>query len=271
VAKRKKANPWDAVFNRVDVRRDLNSFYAPRATDTELDGVEKPLGSRLPTSYREFLKRFGSGRLHDWLDVYGVSKSPIRTRSVLDLVDQTNQFRGLFGSDVGRSNSSWLHVVVYFGNAGGNANYVWDPAAITSTRPREYRVYELGRHEEESPVLRAESFSEFLQWYDALIRDPLEPADIARLGPGIRFDPRFLRKRKGPAKPDVKLWLAFNDSTVRNLALSIRDEKRPDAFPILADALEEAGCTNADMLESCRRGDPDIDGLWVLRVLLGDT
>ncbi|WP_162271911.1 hypothetical protein [Gemmata sp. SH-PL17] len=42
-----------------------------------------------------------------------------------------------------------------------------------------------------------------------------------------------------------------------------------EAFPILADALQEAGCTNADLLDSCRTGDPDIDGAWVLQVLLG--
>ncbi len=43
-----------------------------------------------------------------------------------------------------------------------------------------------------------------------------------------------------------------------------------DAIPVLADALEEAGCGNEDLLNACRHGDPDIDGFWVLRVLLGD-
>ncbi|MCE9566613.1 MAG: hypothetical protein K8U57_31710 [Planctomycetes bacterium] len=82
----------------------------------------------------------------------------------------------------------------------------------------------------------------------------------------------FMREYRGmkeaPKEKSVKLWLAFNNHAVRDLALSIRDEKRPDVFPILADALEEAGCTNDDMLNSCRTGDPDIDGVWVLRVLL---
>ena len=69
----------------------------------------------------------------------------------------------------------------------------------------------------------------------------------------------------------MKLWLASNNNTARDLALSIRDHGQTGAFPILADALQEAGCTNADMLDSCRTGDPDIDGVWVLRVLLGDA
>jgi hypothetical protein len=69
----------------------------------------------------------------------------------------------------------------------------------------------------------------------------------------------------------VKLWLAWNNHAARDLALAIRDHGRTDAFPILADALQEAGCTNADLLDSCRTGDPDIDGVWVLRVLLGES
>ena len=53
-----------------------------------------------------------------------------------------------------------------------------------------------------------------------------------------------------PRPANVKRWLAFNNNTVRNLALAIRDHGRVEAFPVLADALEEAGCTNADVLDS---------------------
>ena len=56
---------------------------------------------------------------------------------------------------------------------------------------------------------------------------------------------------------------------VSDLARSVRDG-RTEAFPVLADALEEAGCKHADLLDACRTGDPDIDGVWVLRVLLDE-
>src|SRR5262249_48186989 len=46
-----------------------------------------------------------------------------------------------------------------------------------------------------------------------------------------------------PPKELVRQWLAWNNGTIRNLALSIRDGGQADLFPILADALEEAGCT----------------------------
>lgn len=84
----------------------------------------------------------------------------------------------------------------------------------------------------------------------------------------IEYNPCHVREKVPPSPGEWHELLAFNNNAVRDLARSIRGG-HPEAFPVLADALEEAGCTNADLLDSCRRGDPDIDGVWVLRVLLG--
>jgi hypothetical protein len=115
------------------------------------------------------------------------------------------------------------------------------------------------------------TFWEFVAWGAPDYRscEEHEPDDPPPAG--ITFSPWRLREKKAPAKKHVKLWLAWNNHTARDLALSIRDRGRTDAFPILADALQEAGCTNADLLDSCRTGDPAIDGKWVLRVLLGES
>jgi hypothetical protein len=88
---------------------------------------------------------------------------------------------------------------------------------------------------------------------------------------GICFTPVTTRAKKRPRRSDLVDWLAWSSNTARDLAVSIRDRGQTDAFPILADALEEAGCTNRDLLDSCRHGDPDIDGAWALAVLLGNT
>ena len=48
-------------------------------------------------------------------------------------------------------------------------------------------------------------------------------------------------------------WLTWNDGTVPKLAQAIYDERAFDRMPILADALEEAGCTNEDILMHCRK------------------
>ena len=40
-------------------------------------------------------------------------------------------------------------------------------------------------------------------------------------------------------------------------------------MPILADALEEAGCTSGDILGHCRGARPHVKGCWVVDLVLG--
>jgi hypothetical protein len=42
-----------------------------------------------------------------------------------------------------------------------------------------------------------------------------------------------------------------------------------DRLPVLADALEEAGCTISDILDHCRGPGPHVRGCWVVDLLLG--
>ena len=42
-----------------------------------------------------------------------------------------------------------------------------------------------------------------------------------------------------------------------------------DRLPILADALEEAGCTSEDVLRHCRDETTHVRGCWVIDNLLG--
>ena len=64
-------------------------------------------------------------------------------------------------------------------------------------------------------------------------------------------------------------WLTWYDGTVPGLAQAIYDEGAFDRLPVLADALEETGCTNADILGHCRGPGPDVRGCWVVDLLLG--
>ncbi len=65
-------------------------------------------------------------------------------------------------------------------------------------------------------------------------------------------------------------WLAWNGGTVQKVAQSIYDERAFDRMPILADALEEAGCTNQDILGHCRQPREHVRGCWVVDLLLGE-
>jgi hypothetical protein len=64
-------------------------------------------------------------------------------------------------------------------------------------------------------------------------------------------------------------WLAWNGSTVRRLAQAVYDERTFDRLPILADALEDAGCADAAILGHCRGPGPHMRGCWVLDLVLG--
>jgi hypothetical protein len=61
-------------------------------------------------------------------------------------------------------------------------------------------------------------------------------------------------------------WLT---PTVTDLATTIYDDRAFDRMPILADALEEAGCDDKDVLEHCRGPGPHCRGCWVVDLILG--
>jgi hypothetical protein len=64
-------------------------------------------------------------------------------------------------------------------------------------------------------------------------------------------------------------WLAANDNAVRNLATAIDEEGAFDRLPLLGDALEDAGCAEAALLEHCRRPGGHVRGCWALDLVLG--
>jgi len=82
-------------------------------------------------------------------------------------------------------------------------------------------------------------------------------------------------------------WLTLNDGLIRKIAQAIYEERRFEDMPVLADALQEAGCENADILNHCRgwglvqaspgkgmvwrRGvaTTHVRGCWVIDLLLG--
>jgi hypothetical protein len=63
--------------------------------------------------------------------------------------------------------------------------------------------------------------------------------------------------------------LAWCTATVVQLAQCIYTDRAFDRLPILADALEEAGCTDAEILSHCRGPGPHVRGCWVVDLVLG--
>ncbi len=66
-------------------------------------------------------------------------------------------------------------------------------------------------------------------------------------------------------------WLRNNGGAALHLASAIYEEGAFADLPILADALEEAGCTNAALLYHCRRSSEHARGCWAIDTLLGKS
>jgi hypothetical protein len=72
--------------------------------------------------------------------------------------------------------------------------------------------------------------------------------------------------------------LAWNDAVVVRLAQAAYKERQLPAgtldncrLAVLADALEEAGCTDAEALSHLRGPGPHVRGCWVVDLLFGKT
>jgi hypothetical protein len=96
------------------------------------------------------------------------------------------------------------------------------------------------------PIFRAE---EKLEKQCAILRDVLD----------------YPLRRRLPPDPCL---LAWNDRTVVKIATTIYNERAFAYMPILADALEDAGCRETAMIAHCREHPVHARGCWVLDRLL---
>jgi hypothetical protein len=98
--------------------------------------------------------------------------------------------------------------------------------------------------------------------------------DVRRLAEAQERDRqcRLLRDIVGnPFRPVVvdPCWLTWREDTVPKIAQAVYQERAFDRLPILADALEDAGCTNEEVLKHCREPGEHVRGCWVVDLLSG--
>jgi len=91
----------------------------------------------------------------------------------------------------------------------------------------------------------------------ALLRDVFGPLPFRK----VKIDPA---------------WLAWNNGTVKRLAEAAYAERAlpagtfdPDLLGVLADALEDCGCTAPDLVTHLRGPGPHVRGCWAIDVLTG--
>jgi hypothetical protein len=94
-------------------------------------------------------------------------------------------------------------------------------------------------------------------------RDPYVPgaADVVRDVVGNPFRPVAV----DPG------WLSRNGGLVVTIAAAIYEGRTFADMPILADALEDAGCADPDLLDHCRTGGEHHRGCWLIDLLLGKS
>jgi hypothetical protein len=110
--------------------------------------------------------------------------------------------------------------------------------------------------------------------YDGLRRLPVPLAEFMGkpFRPGLEERKRLaalLRDVIGNPFRPATLSPDERTSGVVSLARGIYEEPAFDRMPILADALEEAGCTNPGILHHCRGEGPHARGCWAVDQVLG--
>jgi hypothetical protein len=64
-------------------------------------------------------------------------------------------------------------------------------------------------------------------------------------------------------------WLTWHGGLLVSMARRMYDSRDFADMPVLADALEEAGCQEQDILDHCRSGGEHVRGCWLVDLLLG--
>lgn len=104
------------------------------------------------------------------------------------------------------------------------------------------------------------------RWEAGVGRSPDDDA------PGLGGHPRLaalLRDIAGNSPNSTTFTGAWRTEPVLALARGIYDDRAWERLPVLAAALEDAGCANEDILGHCRGPGPHVRGCFVLDAVLG--
>jgi hypothetical protein len=131
----------------------------------------------------------------------------------------------------------------------GHLGWQWRWRAAFNKDYHQFMVYQVARS-------AAESLAKSIPWQEArqleghLLRDLLGPLP-------------FRSVSRHPS------WLTWHDGLLVSMARQMYESRDFSDMPILADALEEVGCTNQDILAHCRQPGEHVRGCWVVDLLLG--
>jgi hypothetical protein len=99
--------------------------------------------------------------------------------------------------------------------------------------------------------------------------DPGSPSWIAEVETERLKQAEFLRDIFGNPFHPVSFSPEWRTDTAVSLAKQMYESRDFSAMPILADALQDAGCDSADSMDHCRGPGPHVRGCWVVDLVLG--
>jgi hypothetical protein len=99
------------------------------------------------------------------------------------------------------------------------------------------------------------------------LREASPPGDQANLAEDQCDLIREIFGHPFPPEPFDPAWIT---PSAVDLARAIHDDRAFDRMPYLGDALEEAGCPSARILEHCRGPNDHVSGCWVVEALIGN-
>jgi hypothetical protein len=97
-------------------------------------------------------------------------------------------------------------------------------------------------------------------------------ASCIQISPLLQRDAQaagFLRDIFGNPFRPVTFDTSWRTDTALTLARQMYESRDFGAMPILADALQDAGCEDEQVLSHCRDPGPHVRGCWVVDLLLG--
>jgi hypothetical protein len=112
---------------------------------------------------------------------------------------------------------------------------------------------------------RPDEYRAYTTWSARIEEEDVRRSAAARAEEAVQCD--LYRDVVGypfePARLDLSPW---RTDVVTSLAESIFSEQAFDRLPVLADALEDAGCEDCEILNHCRADRPHVRGCWVVEL-----
>jgi hypothetical protein len=155
----------------------------------------------------------------------------------------------------------------YMGNTPSETHTAWECVARARAQTAKEAAQEKRWQEWEATATDSEDEPDDA-WYEETQDACYAAWDRELAAARVAFCP-LLRDLAGPVpfRP-VSFCSAWHTPIARALAQGIYEDQAFDRLPILADALEEAGCDNADVLDHLRGPGPHVRGCWALDLLV---